>query len=532
MIRGRGGFAASTPWATMAGDRRDRVEGGFTLIELVIVMVILPMVAGAIALALIAVFSLQSSVTSRLSDSADAQVVSANFVKDVQSAAELTTDSTLSPCGSSSQLLGITWGNGTEVSYADVQVGTGTSTVYKLYRYVCQGGVTATPTNTSVISNDIPSPSALQTGTAPVSVACNSTLTVALAGGSASGTTLNVSALPAAVLSGDKIVVGSGGTTQTYTTTAASPANGASLTVTSQTASGFPIGSQVYDNGWTTTNCGAASGWISAAYVTGVTLSITEPGSKYPYTLVALPGASAPPSQLTTLAATPTTSCGFATPGTGTYVSTLCFVDFSPYIPAQAAAPGCQVMTAGVVNTPYTMKFCLSVSGGPILATAFPTYFLPPTSEAFLGNNGFYTGVPGNPALYQQTETTTSTLTFTNIQVLDSDGNPATGWELVAGDAESTDAGESITWTANQPLNLLPNSPLSSIGNACGEPTVLNPLAISLTGVGTDSVECSSTVPTDKTGTVMLDSVTPSTLTVVLVGAGKQAMFLGLLLPS
>jgi hypothetical protein len=189
-------------------------------------------------------------------------------------------------------------------------------------------------------------------------------------------------------------------------------------------------------------------------------------------------------------------------------------------------------MTAGVVNTPYTLKFCLNVAGGAVAAAAFPTYFDPPNSEAFLGNNGFYTGVPGNPALYQTTEGTTTTMTITNIQVLDSDGNPATGWYLVSGDAESTDAGESITWTSNQMLNLLPNSPTSQIGNACAAPTVSNPLAISLTATPSTTVECASTVDSDKTGTVMLDSLTPSTLTVVMVGSGLEAIFLGLLLPA
>ena len=82
------------------------------------------------------------------------------------------------------------------------------------------------------------------------------------------------------------------------------------------------------------------------------------------------------------------------------------------------------------------------------MAASIPTYTDPPNSEAFLGNNGFYTGIPGNPALYQNQEGTTSTVTITNIQVLGSGGVPATNWNLVTGDAESTDAGESITWTA------------------------------------------------------------------------------------
>jgi hypothetical protein len=188
-------------------------------------------------------------------------------------------------------------------------------------------------------------------------------------------------------------------------------------------------------------------------------------------------------------------------------------------------------MAAAIVNTPYEMTFCLNVSGGPVVPAPIPTYFAPPTSEAFMGNNGFYTGIPGNSALYQNSQgSAPSVVSIINIKVLDSNGNPATGWELVTGDAESTDAGESISWstgTGGAPLTLLPNSPSSSIGNACA---TANPAVIDLTGVGTTTVSCAATVSSDKTGTVMLEARTPTTLTVTMVGAGLEAMFLGLLL--
>ncbi len=119
------------------------------------------------------------------------------------------------------------------------------------------------------------------------------------------------------------------------------------------------------------------------------------------------------------------------------------------------------------------MTFCLGVSGASVSPHAIPTYFAPPTSEAFLGNNGFYTGIPAHPALYQ-TSSGTTTVTITNIQVLDSNGNPASGWELVTGDAESTDAGESLSWTSNKALNGLPNtnSATAPYGNACAYPSM------------------------------------------------------------
>ncbi len=223
-------------------------------------------------------------------------------------------------------------------------------------------------------------------------------------------------------------------------------------------------------------------------------------------------------------------------------------------------------MSEGITNTPFSMNFCLYVSSttsrgaaitGPnqvcgnnginyvgydnIRAVPLPTYASPPTSEAFLGNNGFYTGVPGNPTLYTCQLGSTSIITLTNITVLDANGIPATNWELVTGDAESTDSGESITWTtcpttgscASEPvLNVIPNSPTSEIGNTCATAYGNN---AGFTGGSTQTVGCSSSVSSDKTGTVMLESLAPSTLTVHLVGGavgnGLQAMFLGVLLP-
>ena len=147
-----------------------------------------------------------------------------------------------------------------------------------------------------------------------------------------------------------------------------------------------------------------------------------------------------------------------------------------------------------------------------------------------MGNNGFYTGIPGDPALYQDpnsgtgyTQGATSYVYITNIKLLDQNGHPASNWELVTGDAETTDAGESMTWTSNQNLTLLPNSLTSLYGNSC--------LNNGPTGVGTMSVTCSSSVTSDKTGTVMLEASAPTSLTVTLKGSGLEAMFLGVLLP-
>ena len=128
------------------GARRGE-ESGFTLIELIIVALIIPIIIGAITLALISIFSLQGSTASRISDSADAQVVSSNFETDVQNATQITygvfrrhpsvrADPSVA---SAVQVLGLQSADngGTVISYADVPNG---NSGHSLVRYVCQGG--------------------------------------------------------------------------------------------------------------------------------------------------------------------------------------------------------------------------------------------------------------------------------------------------------------------------------------------------------------------------------------------------------
>lgn len=450
--------------------RRSRAQhcdsSGFTLVELLVTMTILPLVIGAIAIAVVSILTIQPVTASRVSDAADAQTVSNYFDKDVQSAVDITTSSSVAgQCGPGVQLLGLEWNQNPQtgkfedvVSYVEVKEGSSTF----LVREFCVAGASSTPSTTTYVVQDL---SASQ---------------------------------PSPVVT---------------------PAAEATS---------------------------AAAGWTSAEGVTGVTLSVAEPGSKYLYALTSEPSSATSTGSVSDVS-TPTTSCGFATPGTGTYASTLCFVDFSSYND-QSKTGKCQQITAGISGTPFTLSLCLLTSATPssssgvpcdpgatgpgsipatVAPCALPTYTSPPASEAFLGNNGFYTGVPGKPALYENAEGTTATVTITNIQVLDANGHPATGWKLVTGDAESTDGDESITWSSNQDLTLLPNSPTSPIGNTCADPAP----GSGLTGLGTTQVTCASSVSSDKTGTVMLEASAPTSLTVTLVGTGLQACFVGVLLP-
>ena len=574
-----------TPWRNLSSDRRERTEGGFTLIELVIVTLIIPVIIGAITLALISIFSLQGGVTGRLSGSGDAQLTSTNFESDVQNASWITTatsGSSLTPqqCAPVSQVAGSTQVLGLQtgaavISYEVVpQAGT-SPPKYNLFRYSCPTGTT-TPTTRTVVSSDVPS-------TQTVSVTCAATLQTALAGGTMA---LTVSPLPMAINGGDTVQVSNvGGTPTSYV--AAQTANTSSTTVNvTQATTAFATGSQVVDPVWTAgnTNCGAATAWISTAGVTGVTFGTTTSGSNpYAYKLVAVPRASAPLSPGSTVQA-PNSSCVFAS-GQGYYTSNLCFVNFSlwnSYTGTSSAAcsqgglaVSAVIGTSSLTSTGDTLSFCLIVTSvttstlaavsGPlgtnagyngVKADPFPTY-----PEAFLGNNGFYTvSNTVAPSLYQQVSGDTTSVKIYNIQITNQAGAPVSGWQLVTGDAETTDAGESITWTSGNtssgaaaPFTLLWNVPgISAIGSsgdtgsfgACSNPT--SPLGLTpqslLTGGTASTVACASStsvtgsnsagVSYTRDGTVMLESPAPTSLNVTMVGTGLEAMFMGILLPS
>lgn len=144
-------------------------DDGFTLIELLIVIVILPLVVGAIAVSLLAIFKNQSTISNRLTSSGDAQVMSSSYFPDLQSSTQFTTQSTSSPqCGSGSQVIGVEW-QGTAntlnlVSYTVAGEGNVNGvTSYGIQRVLCTGVSTTqtgvvTPTAVSSLATNIPSP--------------------------------------------------------------------------------------------------------------------------------------------------------------------------------------------------------------------------------------------------------------------------------------------------------------------------------------------------------------------------------------
>jgi hypothetical protein len=321
-------------------------------------------------------------------------------------------------------------------------------------------------------------------------------------------------------------------------------------------------------------------------------MTIAEPSTTanqttgaYTYSLVSSPAASSSTgnsgSPVNTQA---TTNCYKASAGSGPLANNLCFVDFSPlsnpaYM-AVAETPGtCLEMSASLgPNYDYDkLFFCISITepnGSNPTTGATPTdpepWPVPTYSGAFFGNlvsvagksYAFYTGIPGDPAIYERVKSTSyadlTNITFSHITVVTGSNALATNWAIVSADAESTDASsnttpgdyEGLVWTADTPLAVVPNdipvldgtNEVWPAGNACLSDQSVSGL---VGGVGTgtpDTISCSPVMGAEqetgsqKTGAAMVMATTPTTMTVNLISGGNgydglQGIVFGMYLP-
>ena len=142
-------------------------EEGFTLVELVMVLIIMPLIVGAVAVVMITTLKATSDpngTTARLAESNDEQITSTYFVRDIENSTQITTQGAFL-CGSppplpqtATQVLGL-FGDGgvTTISYVVTTIG-GLPT---LVRYYCASGKSGTPTNTTTLSNTLTSATAV-----------------------------------------------------------------------------------------------------------------------------------------------------------------------------------------------------------------------------------------------------------------------------------------------------------------------------------------------------------------------------------
>lgn len=212
------------------------------------------------------------------------------------------------------------------------------------------------------------------------------------------------------------------------------------------------------------------------------------------------------------------------------------------------------------LSNSYVFRASLDISASAarsvqaVAATGFPTW-----SGAFLGNNGFYTGITGQPALYQQADAggtgvsaanRTTTVSLRDIRVQNTTtSSKVTGYSVVVADAESTDGNEQIQWkhVGGTGFLWLPNNPTAwsaattdaarktaALGSACGGTAASEFPANSESTLPAASRTCIGTT-SGKSGTAMLQispQNTTDTFTVnqLMQGGGRQGVAFGVVL--
>lgn len=433
--------------------KKNQRNVGFTLVELLITLTIIPLVIGALSLGIIAVFSLNTQTSNRVTDTADAQVVASTYQKDIQSAGYITTDSNSSPqcgAGTGTQLLALesvpnqrTGDFQTVISYVAVPT-SAAATSYSLVRLYCTNG-SVSPVSESTLSFDLPAPS---------------------------------------------IPAGANPSYKPLTPPTVTCASGASPSICSSS------GQQ-----WT-------QGYVPAQDIGTVNFAVTEPSSTYNYVLAASPAASTSFNS-GGVASTPAAACEQAPVNSGP--SQLCLIDFSGLTQndlAVAESPGQCYNMSVLIGVSDILHFCLSISSNNsnegVVATAIPS-----DTNAGLGNT-VYSGVGGEPALYMNpyiSESTTMKFSLSGFSLVNaSTGQPVTSWSFLSADAETTNSQESIQWISNENLTVV-NDAAPGATNSNNQPDPIDGNACPVTGSGTTTVTCTGTLNSESqplTGAAMV----------------------------
>lgn len=200
----------------------------------------------------------------------------------------------------------------------------------------------------------------------------------------------------------------------------------------------------------------------------------------------------------------PATSAGTASASWQTY----CWMDMSTYNNATVFGGGQSFSITLSDGSVFSFTLSGTSTGNAITAVAAPAW-----SGAATGNTAFL-GIPNKPILYT-TAAGTVNLTLSNIKVTPPNGVVATGqYKLVVADAESTNNGESLTFTTNG-----------------GNWTVVDqvpPISGSTypTSTGAGTTTFGETGVAGTVGAYIVGSLSPSTVTVQLVAGGLQGVML------
>lgn len=188
-----------------------------------------------------------------------------------------------------------------------------------------------------------------------------------------------------------------------------------------------------------------------------------------------------------------------------------CWLDFTGYNDTTARAGG-QSFTFTLPDGStlgLTVSVSNSISGTALKAAASPSW-----SGAAFGNSAFL-GIPGLPVLYQTQSGSTTNITLSNISITapgGSGGGGATIYSIIAADGESTNNGESLSFTSNGSAW----KQLAQVSNGGYFPTV--------TGVGTSTVTETGTQGGSAGSFVFGSFNNPTQISAKVVGSGLQGV--------
>jgi uncharacterized repeat protein (TIGR01451 family) len=228
------------------------------------------------------------------------------------------------------------------------------------------------------------------------------------------------------------------------------------------------------------------------------------------------------------LAAGAAQGCGYAdnSANNGNYAATTCWLDFTGFdqtVARTGSGQPMQVTLQGGYVATFNVAITNLAGAAPMTMTARST----PLETRFAFGTDAYRGVPGLDSLYSDPAPAGvlkgATVSFNDIQVVDSAGNPVNGFSFVAADTEDNVQGESFSWTASSPLNVIET--LAPNGDwGCKAPTGVGTTQISCLGTGAGG----STIAGGKSTSLLVSADSPTTFSTTWDTALQSGIAIGI----
>lgn len=187
-----------------------------------------------------------------------------------------------------------------------------------------------------------------------------------------------------------------------------------------------------------------------------------------------------------------------------------CWLDFTGYNDSTARGSGQNFSFTLPDGSTLSLKVSVtnSIGGNALAAAASPSW-----SGAAFGNSAFL-GIPGLPVLYQTQSGSTTNITLSNISITPPGGGGSgqTTYAIIAADGESTNNGESLSFTTNKGAW----QQLAQVANGSYFPTV--------SGVNTTTVTETGTQGGSAGSFVFGSFNNPTQISARVVGSGLQGV--------